>query len=475
MPEFQGLADALAEAPQVPICGGFTTSCTFSPTFCAKISHALGMSHTGGQGLENTALNPTFFFELNTPRCSVEALGAIWQGARARAMPPEASRADCSVDVFWLQKIVRMHWSELKGSVDLEPLHQVAGIGTRVRLLLDHGSRVRQHEVGEGFILSRVDRREVSHWLHRDVLALLDDATEVELVRPAINPQASWVHNVMLAALPCELYMHDITTELPPNATSALLVVDACGREDLDLILSAAVQLRGRGVRLGLAHTGDADLHCARKIEYGDFDYVFRNFNAPEFLDRPLVTWLPLGSFGGGSDGGSFKMEADVMSAIERPILCSFVGDAFSVDSHTMLQYLRHPCVISTTAQYRDPIKWPAGMLRAVRDTLGNSAVTLCPAGLHEETHAFWEALEVGSIPLIKRNNSAWASLGKHPLPMVEHWSEVNHALADLFDPAKLLQRQRIVMHWWRNEKKQHAFRMATAIEPTLPPLPLPG
>ena len=50
------------------------------------------------------------------------------------------------------------------------------------------------------------------------------------------------------------------------------------------------------------------------------------------------------------------------------------------------------------------------------RDTLSDSAFTLCPGGTNEETFRVYEALEAGSIPIIKANQAAFAAFNE-PLP----------------------------------------------------------
>lgn len=108
---------------------------------------------------------------------------------------------------------------------------------------------------------------------------------------------------------------------------------------------------------------------------------------------------------------------------------------------------------------------------RRYRDLLSESVYTLCPAGTNEESYRVWEALEAGSIPIIKSSH-AWSplqipknngGLGPHPLPTVSTWSEavtmLKTDLPQLGEEVDLLQAR--VMRWWKQFKaqSQHMFR----------------
>ena len=102
---------------------------------------------------------------------------------------------------------------------------------------------------------------------------------------------------------------------------------------------------------------------------------------------------------------------------------------------------------------------------------LRRSAFTLCPGGTHEETYRVYEALEAGSVPVL-RDSPAWNLLGgDHPLPVVPDWSRVREMvllpLLRARDPAATADAlQRRVVAWWHRFKQQHERSFAIAMRP---------
>lgn len=99
---------------------------------------------------------------------------------------------------------------------------------------------------------------------------------------------------------------------------------------------------------------------------------------------------------------------------------------------------------------------------------------------MHEETFRFWEALDAGSIPIIKAH-ATWEPLGiDHPIPTVASWDEVGTLLSELTADAvgggagesdnsvdggsKIDQLQRTVSAWYQAFKQAHAAEFAAVI-----------
>lgn len=92
---------------------------------------------------------------------------------------------------------------------------------------------------------------------------------------------------------------------------------------------------------------------------------------------------------------------------------------------------------------------WPRYRYRGV---LFSSSLTLAPRGLpnHPESFRVYEALEMGSIPVIERDDY-WAGLlgADHPLPTVDVWPQ----LPELVRGMDLDATQARCRAWWRDYK----------------------
>ena len=143
-------------------------------------------------------------------------------------------------------------------------------------------------------------------------------------------------------------------------------------------------------------------------------------------------------------------------------------------------------CFLSTTSMFNDPAGLPTSQYG---DVLLRSAFTLCPGGTNEETYRVWEALEAGSIPVLKAGEAAlWveAQLGSgHPLPMVRDWTEVADTLrAALFSGDSVMEGhaagqmtvlcrrvdelQAQVQVWWARYKAKQGRLFADMLRPPL-------
>jgi hypothetical protein len=90
----------------------------------------------------------------------------------------------------------------------------------------------------------------------------------------------------------------------------------------------------------------------------------------------------------------------------------------------------------------------------AYHEVLFESAFTPCPMGnVSQESHRPYEALEVGSIPILEKRlfMDAHRNLhGDHPLPTFFRWKDAAEFMADLWrHPAELDALQRRCMAWW--------------------------
>jgi len=222
-----------------------------------------------------------------------------------------------------------------------------------------------------------------------------------------------------------------------------------------------------------LAHLGDvagAGLSEVEGLDYMDFDFVFRNYYLPGRAfggRRPL--WLPLGRSEAGVGGPTVAATAAPYVADEvRPIFCLFAGDPSSTEDRRLLTDFvetQKLCALRLSRRWEAPLgiggALPSDASKEYRSMLHKTLITLCPGTpRHEETQAVWEALEAGSIPVI-RNASAWAILGRHPLPMVQTWDKVWITLKPLMVQETMFVKRAEVQAWWQEKRSRLAATFA--------------
>lgn len=315
--------------------------------------------------------------------------------------------------------------------------------------------------------------------------------------------ELDWVRNSMLSRSPCVVrstmrpdkgVRHVILTLT--RVSNILEFVN--GKFSLSNRMVAAVQqMRADGVILGAIHFSDEG-YWDDTSWYHHFDYVFRNYLCPLAdglsLDGsssgPVVRWFPLGPTKVFQDALTTHDGPIAVPALQRRYLCNFLGQAGNPalkDRNTMLSALptvpydlqggnestyspswasgalSWSCVVRTTQSFTGRVDPPMGPDSYVR-ALSQSAFTLCPMGKNEETFRLWEALEVGSMPIIK-NTSQWAQLGNHPLPVINTWEDIR-SLLDSFaaNPVAVDELQTNVVAWYKAFKSSHIDEFTTAI-----------
>lgn len=256
--------------------------------------------------------------------------------------------------------------------------------------------------------------------------------------------------------------------------------------------LIAFVQnLRGNGnvARLGVMHCGD-EIGLSPSWFYGLFDYVIRHFYYPAQFRLEGVYWMPLGTLEGSAvvapRESAFGARIGAVSS-RRVYFGNFLGNAMPyrmkvlvTERIKMLRNLQElawlrvvdpssPSVLhssrrsneralflaNATSRFRD------GSSDAYRDALRQSIFTLAPEGTGKESFRVFEALEAGSIPVIK-GGAEWTPLGPdHPLVVVRDWSvhALNDALRPYYDMIRksndsaLNAYQLRVCSWWNRKK----------------------
>jgi hypothetical protein len=229
-----------------------------------------------------------------------------------------------------------------------------------------------------------------------------------------------------------------------------------------------------RGTNVGVYHMGDETYGGVDW--YKDWDYVFRNYYAKnhetETLKKtngkPPVLWVPLGMKTGYYVNA---LPSTLLPTSKRQLLCNFIGSRRS-NRGAMIDIVKAkgiPCHIDADRPWGDP-----GGTKVVhyRQLLGNSKFTLAPWGNNAESLRFYEALEMGSIPITQRQADPGRDFFVSGLqavdiiPSVADWAELPDLLNNLTaDAVALDQIQRKVMYWWSDKKKQVQARIRQVID----------
>ena len=185
---------------------------------------------------------------------------------------------------------------------------------------------------------------------------------------------------------------------------------------------------------------------------YEHFRGVFRNFWSTAFNPRRVFT-LPTGYRNPAKP--QFKMFAP---ASKRKYLWSFDGElqkSSRLDAVKALRRVEPHFLRDTGPTYERPT---LNFTPEYQEVLSDSAFAPSPMGnVTLETFRMYEALELGSIPLIETRRTYpyfEQVLGRHPLPSFERWSDAT-AFVERYthDPAGLDALQQSCVEWWTDFK----------------------
>ena len=204
---------------------------------------------------------------------------------------------------------------------------------------------------------------------------------------------------------------------------------------------------------------------------YDPFRAVIRNYWSRAFNPRKVFT-LPAGYWPLKPQFKSFT------PASRRKYLWSFDGElqkSSRLDAVKALRHIEPHFLRDTGPTYEKPT---LSIKPEYQEVLSQSAFTPAPMGnVQLETARIYEALELGSIPLIEIRRALpyfEHVLGSHPLPSFRRWSDAT-AFVERYahDPAGLDAMQRSCLDWWAEFKVELSKRLRDFI--TGAPHNLPG
>ena len=225
-------------------------------------------------------------------------------------------------------------------------------------------------------------------------------------------------------------------------------------------------QARRRGQRrLGLFHLGD-EQGGADKAFYSDADLVLRNYWFEAVVRSPKVVWVPNGyAIGVGPAAPSTMLKAS-----RRPDAGFFSGAlGMRLLSHERREMQQAAQTLAGfnlrfTAKARDRLG-----ASAYAAHLGSARFALVPAGNSPETIRLYDALEMGTIPIMLRSPFVGApdALNGPPFLLLNQWSELGEVYAPFANaPSRVLDAlQNDVMQWWRQFKRAQQVKMRDLID----------
>ncbi|RZF46122.1 hypothetical protein LSTR_LSTR012982 [Laodelphax striatellus] len=202
------------------------------------------------------------------------------------------------------------------------------------------------------------------------------------------------------------------------------------------------------------------------KSNSGKIDVLFTTYDSPLVDDKEFYQW-PLGVavYRGFRN---FPIE-DINVKDKRRYLCNFVGTIYKNSSRSKLRRI----VDSATTNKRCPIigrktwlpKETQNSLDQYKRTLEESDLTLCPVGQNAECYRIYEALSVGSMPIIEDqttlgscDKNAFRLLKKYnpPFLFIKDWGQLPEIIrSEMALPQSAKKRRRSHILKWYKEFKE--------------------
>ena len=228
--------------------------------------------------------------------------------------------------------------------------------------------------------------------------------------------------------------------------------------------------LKDRGYKnIGFFQVGDEQGDKGR-ASYHLADYVLRNYYFPgSMAEKPgLVSWVP----NGWARGVGPIVNSNHLSFLERSVpafFSGFIGQGKDkiLDRQVMLKIINDnkiEALIATTTGFGQGLG-PA----AYAAYMGNTRYSLTPCGRSPETIRFYDALELGAVPIVIDGNWLHAedglgALGCPPIVILKNWAELPIFLESQTDLSAAEKKRLECVHWWGRIKEHYATKVAKLI-----------
>jgi len=216
------------------------------------------------------------------------------------------------------------------------------------------------------------------------------------------------------------------------------------------------------------------------KSNSGKIDVLFTTYDSPQVDDKQIYQW-PLGVavYRGFRN---FPIE-DINVKDKRRYLCNFVGTIYKNSSRTKLRRI----VESATTNRRCPVigrknwipKETVNSLNQYKKTLEESDLTLCPVGQNAECYRIYEALSVGSMPIIEDqttpgscDKNAFRLLKKYnpPFLFIKDWGQLPEIIrSEMALPQSVKKRRRLhILKWYKEFKESMKDSLINVLKSTI-------
>lgn len=257
-----------------------------------------------------------------------------------------------------------------------------------------------------------------------------------------------WISNVLFGGI--ERPLRILTTEERLNDTVTVYLFKPPTPDYFSKLTADGKGNQG-GFHMGDETMGDDKSH------YQQASFIFRNYFNQEILQKyPNVHYAPLGV----KTGFHSLDKLTVLPLSKRRIPCSFVGSIRSnrMEMITAMQKKALNCTLDYAKGWaaRDGLH-----VVDYRNIVRETKFTLAAWGNNPESLRFYEALEVGSIPVFQSPGNNGRSLltqfgPDHPFPQFDSWTAAADYIGTMLNqPDKLDQLQEKILLFWDTYKNQ--------------------
>ena len=224
--------------------------------------------------------------------------------------------------------------------------------------------------------------------------------------------------------------------------------------------------------RSGIFHWADEQGDMWKGLPYAQAAFVIRNYYFSEIWEAfpGKIVWIPNGHVDGLMDGIVVK------SVLERTRNCSWLGSfspgyvegiSLRTDSRKHMIEVLEPskiCLIEASSGFLGT-RQSQDYAQFVLD----SKFTLCPWGNNKETIRLYDALEIGSIPILLSGASfidyMLSVVPGHPFVIIEDWIEVAGVLEHYeMHPDQLVAQQAHSLEWWNQFQEANSWQIRDLI-----------
>lgn len=270
------------------------------------------------------------------------------------------------------------------------------------------------------------------------------------------GPLETWfIQNILFSGAPYALGFD------PIRFSGNVVVYLEFGSIDYEVIN----QMRKTGKRIVLFQMGD-ELGQADLSRYREFDFVIRNYYRSDVFENVAfdnkVIWVPNGFRSGVGPRAASKIK----DVAQRQGFSAFLGWINNPNSFKNERFeFAKAAVACGDHLYVLPSSnfaggYNVGLYSAIME---DNIYAPCPAGNSPETIRLYDALELGCIPIMLKqefiiSSKALGAIGATPFILLNSWSELPDFLAStkpitLQDMDELRRRQLACIRWWTNYK----------------------